>query len=322
MSKNKSRRWPLKKRILFGGLTLVLILAVGECGLRILQQMHGPDVYQSEVVDGCSSITFLAIGDSMTYGLGAEREKAYPMQFKRFFEQTHPGISAKVHNMGWTGTTTSHGLLRLKAFLKQNPETRIDFAFILYGVNNRWNLNQATFWDWDDSAKSDHLATYIASDLQLNKAFNLVLQSGYEAAAKLRGDYWAIHKKKGWSVFFDGFDDDFLMRWIEHDYKEIVSLLRSNGTEPIFLTYFEARFEHLNPFIIHTANEIGVPYIDLEKPARFYRRRRMYSSDRFHLNARGYRNVARRLNWAFIQQFDKQKLERLLSAKKKDCSRI
>ncbi|MCP4674173.1 MAG: SGNH/GDSL hydrolase family protein [Deltaproteobacteria bacterium] len=318
MSEDKKRRWSWKTRLAYGAVTIVIILAVGECGLRILQKMHGPEVYQIGD-DGCSTISFLAIGDSMTYGLGAERDEAYPIQFKHFFDKTHLGISAKIHNIGWAGTNTSHGLVRVREFLKHNPE-EIDFAFILYGVNNRWNLNRATFWDWDKSAKSDHLAAYVASDLQLNKAFSLMLQSGHTAAAKMRGDYRAIQKDKGWSVFFDGFDDDLLMRWIAHDFKEIVSLLKSKDIQPVFLTYFAPRFEYLNPFIIHAAEEIGVPAIDLEKPTRFYRRRRMFDSDNFHLNANGYRNVARRLNRAFSKQFDKQKLKPILDAKKKDCS--
>jgi lysophospholipase L1-like esterase len=309
-------RWSWGRRLGFGVLTLVLLAGMGECGLRVAGAIWRPDVDESAGVDDCDAVVFLAIGDSMTFGMGAERHEAYPRRFVELFEKAHPGLKAKVYNLGVPGSNTYEGLDRTREFLASNPQARPDFALAMIGINNRWNLHQASFWDFDDSAKRQHLARYIASSFQLGKAASVALQGGEAAQARLRNDYKTIHDEKGWSVFFDSFEDDLLRRWIAQDYGEIDTLVRSRGTTLVQLTYFEPRFDDLNPLLRRIADEAGRPLIDLERPESYYRLNRYHSPDNFHLNAKGYRDAARRLLERFGELYDREDLERLLRAKR------
>lgn len=310
------RRWSWGRRLGFGALTLVLLAAVGECGLRVAGAIWRPGVDESAGVDDCDALVFLAVGDSMTFGMGAERHEAWPRRFVELFEATHPGLRAKAYNLGVPGSNTFEGLDRTREFLAANPGARPDFALALIGINNRWNLHRASFWDFDDSAKREHLARYIASSFQLGKAASVALQGGEAAQAKLRSDYLEIQEQQGWSVFFESFEDDLLTRWIEHDYGELDALVRTRGARLVQLTYFEPRFDDLNPLLRRIAAEGGRPLIELERPESYYRLNRYYSPDSFHLNAKGYRDAARRILERFGELYGRDELERRLRAKR------
>jgi lysophospholipase L1-like esterase len=310
------RRWSWGRRLGFGALTLLLLAGAGECGLRVAGAILRPVVDESAAVDDCEVVTFLAIGDSMTYGMGAERHEAWPRRFVELFEEAHPGLRAKVYNLAVPGTNTAEGLALVRDFFAASPEARPDFALALYGINNRWNLHQASFWDFDDDAKQRHLASYLASSFQLGKAASLVAQGGEAAQARLRTDYKSIVDQEGWDVFFDSFRDGLLERWIVHDYRELDTLVRSRGAALVQLTYFEPRFEDLNRLLRRIAGEAGRPLIDLQRPATYYRLNRYYSEDGFHLNAGGYRDAARRVLEGFGELHDRVDIERRLAAKR------
>jgi lysophospholipase L1-like esterase len=309
------RSW--KKRLAYGALTLVIVVAIGECGLRIAGAALRPEVDTSSPEDDCEAIVLIAHGDSMTFGLGAERCQSYPMQLRRLLAERYPGIAFKAHNLGMPGSNTSEGLRRTARFFEKHPRAAPDFSLVMYGVNNRWNLHAASFWEWEENARRDHLASFVASNFQLGKAISVALQGGEEEIAEARSDYRGILGDQGWSVFFDSFEDELLSDWISHDLERYVSIAQKRGSEPIFLTYFEPRFAHLNPLLTRTADELDVFSIDLERPSRYYVLRKFYSPDLFHLNARGYRDAAARVLRAFEKRYSRQELERRLADKRR-----
>jgi lysophospholipase L1-like esterase len=310
------RSWSWRRRLCFGALTLLLLAGVGECGLRVAGAVLRPGVDESGGADDCDAIVFVAIGDSMTYGMGAERHEAWPRRFVEFFEDAYPGLRAKAYNLSIPGSNSSDGLGRARDFLSGDPGLRPDFALVMIGINNRWNLHQASFWDFDESARSEHLAAYVTSSSRLGKAASVALQGGEAAGAKLRTDYKEIYEEQGWSVFFESFEDDLLRRWLVHDYDELDTLVRSRGGRTVQLSYFEPRFDDLNPLLRRIADGGGRPFIDLERPSVYYRLNRYYSEDAFHLNARGYRDAAARVIERFGELYDRPELERILAAKR------
>jgi lysophospholipase L1-like esterase len=70
--------------------------------------------------------TILAFGDSLTYGTGTSREKAYPTQLAML-------TGHNVINAGKPGETTSKGLLRLPGLIKQHQP---ELIIICHGAND------------------------------------------------------------------------------------------------------------------------------------------------------------------------------------------
>ncbi|PCJ87753.1 MAG: arylesterase [Thiotrichaceae bacterium] len=73
-----------------------------------------------------SNATILAFGDSLTYGTGARRDKAYPAVLERI-------TGLKVINAGIPGEISAAGLTRLPALLKQHQP---DLIIICHGGND------------------------------------------------------------------------------------------------------------------------------------------------------------------------------------------
>jgi lysophospholipase L1-like esterase len=70
--------------------------------------------------------TILAFGDSLTYGTGTSREKAYPAVLQTL-------IQRKVINAGVPGEITEKGLLRLPGLIRQYQP---DLIIICHGAND------------------------------------------------------------------------------------------------------------------------------------------------------------------------------------------
>ncbi len=318
-SNSKKVKWSIGKRIIFGVITIALFFVMGECGLRVAGFAMRPKVANSNnSLSDCNAIVVLTIGDSMTFGLGAKTpSESYPMQLSRFWRKTYPKVPLKVHNLGVPGSNTSEGRMLLHQFFENNPNTIPDFTFILYGLNNRWNLRHATFWDWDQNARKKHLISLAASKLQLGKAFSVAAQGIMEAAVRNRRGYHNIVKREGWSVFFPNFQDDLLVRWIEHDYKNLSEYLVKRDIKPVFLSYFHVPFPGLNPLIRHALHKQNATLLDIERPARFFTAKRMWAEDRFHLNAKGYRRIAKDVVINFKRRFDKSEILSRLQKKRR-----
>jgi len=75
--------------------------------------------------------TILFLGDSLTEGLGVNKEQAYPFLVKNLI-QTKLGKDVRVINGGVSGSTTNDGLDRLKWYVKQNPS----IVFVALGAND------------------------------------------------------------------------------------------------------------------------------------------------------------------------------------------
>lgn len=75
--------------------------------------------------------SLLFLGDSLTEGLGVDKEKAFPRLVEKML-QKKISKDIKVINGGVSGSTTSDGLARLRWYLKRKPE----LIFIALGAND------------------------------------------------------------------------------------------------------------------------------------------------------------------------------------------
>lgn len=90
---------------------------------------------------GAKDLTILFLGDSLTEGLGVNKEQAYPSLVEKKFNTTLDK-KIKVINGGVSGSTTSDAQARLKWYLRSKP----DYVFIALGANDGLrglNLNQS-----------------------------------------------------------------------------------------------------------------------------------------------------------------------------------
>lgn len=323
----RGARLPLFKRLAFVAVVLVLIVLASELVFALKNRFAPPRIVGGDEADDCDSIVILCVGDSMTYGLGARPGEAYPMRLNGFFHMAHKDVPLRVYNLGAPGTNTSEGLSMARNFLRTKIGMAIDYILVLYGVNNRWNLHRATFWEWEEGARDEHLAEYIKSKTQLNKLFKVAFESRLRARDTIENSvaeskfFRRTLDEKGWDVFFDSFEDELLSRWIERDLGEYVALANGHGAQAMFLTYHYERFAGLNPVIRRTAQSTGARLIDIEKPYRFYQKRGMLDRDNFHLNAKGYLNMAMRVMLGFTQQVPEEEIGARLSLKRtrKEC---
>lgn len=85
--------------------------------------------------------TILFLGDSLTEGLGVQKQDAYPQLVQNLMKKELKK-NIKVINGGVSGSTTSDALSRLKWYMRKNP----NIVFIALGANDGLrglNLNQS-----------------------------------------------------------------------------------------------------------------------------------------------------------------------------------
>jgi len=101
---------------------LLLTIALAGCG----EESISPPEQSRTEYDG----TILAIGDSLTEGLGVEEEFAYPAQLQQ--KLIDSGYDYRVINAGVSGETSSGALSRIKWALNLKP----DIVILVTGAND------------------------------------------------------------------------------------------------------------------------------------------------------------------------------------------
>lgn len=101
---------------------LLLTVALAGCG----QESDSPPEQSRTEYDG----TILAIGDSLTEGLGVAEEFAYPAVLQQ--KLMHSGYNYRVINGGVSGETSSGALSRIKWALTLKP----DIVILVTGAND------------------------------------------------------------------------------------------------------------------------------------------------------------------------------------------
>jgi lysophospholipase L1-like esterase len=321
-------RLSVQKKAIFFLLTIFLSMVMVEVAQRVWSGFRTWNFHvRSKVaVDGvtndCEAIVFSCLGDSMTFGLGAPPNKSYPMQIGGFFEKYYPGMKYKVYCLGFAGTNTSEGLQIMEKFFQTSKSATVDYALIMYGINNLWNLHESTIWKWDETINRKGTVAHWLSKFKFGKFVAIAAQNNRNMLASHFDNTPLIKYKRmlddhGPFLFFSGFDDPFLAKWVETDLNTMVERLRMRNVEPILITYHFERYGHLNPLIRQFARNQNVVLLDIEMPASYYHGRHMFYSDNFHLNTSGYKELAKQIMTEFHNYHSIVDLNRRLEQKKR-----
>ncbi len=115
---------------------LFLLFVVLEISLRIVGSIYAHLAEPEIAKKSDKHTTILSVGDSVTFGLGAEREFSYPVQLEKLLNK--PGLQKqyRVINRGVPGQNSTKLLLNIERQLKQ---IQPDIVTILIGAQNLSN---------------------------------------------------------------------------------------------------------------------------------------------------------------------------------------
>lgn len=120
-----------------------------------------------------AAIKILALGDSLTEGLGVQREQAYPYLLEKSLKAQ--GFEVLVINAGVSGSTSATAYGRLKAYLNQE----IDIMILALGAN-----------DGLRGLSLKHLESNLSKTIRLAKSEGIkVILAGMKIPTNLGPDY-------------------------------------------------------------------------------------------------------------------------------------
>lgn len=167
--KNRSR-FPSPKKVIFGGIMIILMILLMECTLQVivrvspaLNRMLSPETATQSIqhivpdpqlgyrgnpdlpghdsngfrnITALSNASIVAIGDSQTYGTGVKCEQAWPQQIGTLSGQS-------IYNMSLGGYGSVHGLILMETeALQLNPKYVV---FMMYDGNDAFDAYDAVY---------------------------------------------------------------------------------------------------------------------------------------------------------------------------------
>ncbi len=129
----------VKSRIIVFLAGIVVFLVIIEISLRVVGSFYA-GLSESDKIDtaqtGKQQVTILSIGDSVTFGIGADRDFSYPAQLEKLLNESGSNKNFSVINRGWPAQNSAQLLMRLESWLKEfNP----DIVTVLIGAQNQAN---------------------------------------------------------------------------------------------------------------------------------------------------------------------------------------
>jgi lysophospholipase L1-like esterase len=133
------------------------------------------------MIDNSDSKAFsiLCLGDSFTFGLGADPDNSYPAHLERILNKINHGQRYKVFNGGILGGNSSSILLeQLNSYINKYAP---DMIIIMTGMNNTWILSEGTFFHLQEYKKTNLVGTIIKrldiflTGLRIYKLFKIAI---------------------------------------------------------------------------------------------------------------------------------------------------
>jgi len=128
---------------------LIIIPLIVECSLRLagwcyyLQRTKR----ENKAQDKNNSIKILCLGDSFTFGSGAEPGYSYPEQLESLLNKNNPKSKFIVYNYVGTGSSPGLNSSQLLKILDRNiAKYQPQIIIVLIGMHNKWNLNGSNYF--------------------------------------------------------------------------------------------------------------------------------------------------------------------------------
>lgn len=242
-----------------------------------------PETFQ----DG-DDIKILCVGDSYTFGTGADGPDSYPDQLQRRLAPVVAPRSVKVINWGLPAQNSSEALLAVKSFYEDEPIPP-DVLIVAIGVNDYWNHHLSVAL----SAQGNPLAE-LDSAMHGSRVFRLakiMLGRGPIRAGKFYAKPNPEEAKDANLTSFRDNHSELFAAALTRNLSAMAELAKTHGTRMILLGYPDNGPDVDNAYAA-VSDRYDIPLVvtrGFGRPAK--EREALLSEDGWHPNAKGYTYV-------------------------------
>lgn len=177
MVMKKNRELKLRQKtflLIFGAIVAVILIEAGlQVSSFIGSHVFLPRYNFSKIAPG-ERVVF-CLGNSFTYGVGADKDNSYPIQLEGILNKQGSGSRFKVYNMGVPGYNSVQILKKLRAVVSLHKP---DVVIVLCGGNDNWNF------DGMELQFGDRLMRIIFSRLKIFKMSSIISENMRYMTAK------------------------------------------------------------------------------------------------------------------------------------------
>jgi lysophospholipase L1-like esterase len=286
---------PEVRRALVAVLAIAALALAAEIALRLLGAAYLELVRTPPAsFSGRAKVKLLAIGDSFTFGIGADGADSYPDQLQAQLAERFGNDACETINWGLPAQNSSEALLALESGFARG--LRPDFVLVAIGINNYWNWHLASPHLPGDSPVDRVRAA--ASGVRLWRLFAVAFSGGPTAAAKVYARNDESDRLDPWFADLRDTAPDWLTDWLEADLRAMLRLCREHDAAMVLVGYplpsptTKAAFARLTastPGDLPTVDNEGFAQLEYPAPPNVAA---LLSPDGWHPNARGYQIVA------------------------------
>lgn len=232
----------MPKRILYIAAGIIILLLLVETGLRISDYFSQSKITSLEAKIDKEEITILAVGDSFTNGVGANKDFDYPSILQRIFD----AFGKKKYEVVNFGVEDANSTQILNELPDKINEIKPDIVLLLIGGANNWNFSGYSI------ASSGFL-----SNIRIFKLF--------ESSDKSNSDKSSEENSKAELSSSD------IEKWIKSDIDDIISLCGKNDIRLIIHNYplrgtdenkYSKAYQLANGVISSVVKEYSIPFVD------------------------------------------------------------
>jgi lysophospholipase L1-like esterase len=232
----------------------------------------------------------LCLGDSFTYGSGADKNSSYPSQLEYLLNANNLPEKFQVINLAATGISSSMIANELDGYLKKYDP---DIAIILAGANDHWNMKDSNILDVKNRLRAGISGFFMRLNIFLFnfRTYRLLQLAFHEIACKIN----KTEKNSGETITLSNIDEPSLVQeLVKFNCRKMGQVLSSPLRKfQLFLQTYPDHPKLINAAIRQTAHDYGIHLIDQESLfPKADRLSEFLSSDGWHLNAKGYNQMA------------------------------
>lgn len=313
-------------RVVKKGFCFILWLLYCLVILEILFRVAGYFIYRAE--DGISKkedsiLRILCIGDSCTYGIGAQEKGdtalTYPFLLQKIINHKQHQKKAEVVNRGVPGANSPQCVKILETFFKiDNP----DIVIFASGVNNKWNYtgfsakNAKKFLSLSAQWKYKLRSLISKSRIYKGIASCMYFRSFRKKADNYKGRYCNSNTWKKKHIIFNTIKNvseeapggagfcisyDIVVNVARESFLTAFNFCSDNYARVFYLGYINGEVADLYKNVYEKDKDV---FYD-DKKSIFIQdlySNKFISSDGFHPNSLGYYNIAARIYNRFVEE--------------------
>lgn len=286
----------LKCKVIFICIVIGIFLGIIILELFLHLCGFGYNIIYSLPKDKGADYKIFCVGESTTWGIGASNEilKSYPRQLEEMLSKKFPNLKIQCFYDQTIGQNTSEILRKLPLYIQKYQP---DLIIFMVGVNNWWNLDRSNILLFNKNKKISSLTLQVLVFLDKFRVWKLIKWLGYSAG--LKRERWNYFWPKGLDVHkyteltYHQYGWDIFAQVAYYDLREMIKICKNNKIKIIMSTYPKCGFSGLSQIQKKIAEEFNLPLVDnCMVFSKFSNVDEYFSSDRRHLNDKGYRLIA------------------------------